>query len=230
MKNVILAVMFVFICLSSISLNSFADISPVDDAQGGPSRQYRSGGQDLNIAALKKQLDAMEETIKKQQEMINGLKVKIETKEKVAEISNPTNMEENEIEQVIDSYLLKKETRKKMADTGLTRNPASLQAYWDKGLRFESEDGNFKLKIGGRIMNDWAWMTENKKLKEESGIGDLVDSTEFRRARLYVSGTIYNNVGFKAQYDYEDGVADFKDVYIELKKNSLFRESPCRPF
>ncbi len=92
MNNVILAVMFVFICLSSISINSFADIKPVDDAQGEPARQYRSGGQDLNIVALKKQLDAMEETIKKQQEMINGLKAKIETKEKVAEISNPTNM------------------------------------------------------------------------------------------------------------------------------------------
>jgi phosphate-selective porin OprO/OprP len=113
---------------------------------------------------------------------------------------------------------MKKETRKKMADAGLTRNPYPFEAYWDKGLRFESENGNFKLKIGGRIMNDWAWMTESKKLKEESGIGDLVDGTEFRRARLYVSGTIYENVGFKAQYDYEDGAADFKDVYIELKK------------
>ncbi|MEE9337199.1 MAG: hypothetical protein V3U87_03900, partial [Methylococcaceae bacterium] len=108
MKNIVLVVLsaFVFIFFSSISINSFADISSMDDAQGGP---------DLNIAALKKQLDAMEETIKKQQEMINGLKAKIETREKVAEISNPTNMEENEIEQVIDSYLMKKETRKKMA-------------------------------------------------------------------------------------------------------------------
>ena len=215
MKSIILMVLsvFAFIIFSSISVNSFADIDPMDDAQ-----QYRSGGQDLDIVAFKKQLEAMEETIKKQQEMINSLKAKIETGEKVAEISNPTNMEENEIEQVIDSYLMKKETRKKMADAGLTRNPASLQAYWDKGLRFESENGNFKLAIGGRIMNDWAWMTENKKLKDESGIGDLVDSTEFRRARLYIAGSIYENIGFKAQYDYEDGVADFKDVYIELKK------------
>lgn len=98
------------------------------------------------------------------------------------------------------------------------REPNDFRAYWDKGLRFKSEDGNFKLKIGGRIMNDWAWMSENKKLEEESGIGDLVDGTEFRRARLYVAGSIYENIGFKAQYDYEDGVADFKDVYIELKK------------
>ncbi len=215
MKSIILMVLsvFVFIIFSSISVNSFADIDPTDDAQ-----QYRSGGQDLDIVAFKKQLEAMEETIKKQQEMINVLKEKIETRERVVSNSTPSYREENEIERVIDNYLAKEETRKKMAKAGLTRNPYPFEAYWDKGLRFQSENGNFKLAIGGRIMNDWAWMTENKKLEDESGIGDLVDSTEFRRARLYVSGTIYNNVGFKAQYDYEDGVADFKDVYIELKK------------
>ncbi len=85
MKNIILIVssVFVFIIFSSISINSFADIDPMNDAQ-----QYRSGGQDLDIVAFKKKLEAMEETIKKQQEMINVLKDKIETKEKV--VVNPT--------------------------------------------------------------------------------------------------------------------------------------------
>ncbi|MEE9604693.1 MAG: porin [Candidatus Scalindua sp.] len=200
MKNIILVTLsgLVFLFCSSISLTGNA--------------------QDSDFAALKKQLETMEETIKKQQEMINVLKDKIETKGKVVANPTPIYREESEIERVIDNYLAKSETRKKMVKAGLTRNPYPFEAYWDKGLRFQSENGNFKLAIGGRIMNDWAWMTENKKLEDESGIGDLVDSTEFRRTRLYVSGTIYNNVGFKAQYDYEDGVADFKDVYIELKE------------
>jgi hypothetical protein len=45
MKNIVLEVLsvFVFIFFSSISLNSFADISSMDDTQGG---------QDLNIAAF----------------------------------------------------------------------------------------------------------------------------------------------------------------------------------
>jgi phosphate-selective porin OprO/OprP len=200
MKNIILVTLsgLVFLFCSSISLTGNAQVS--------------------DFAALKKQLETMEETIKKQQEMINVLKDKIETKGKVVANPTPSYREENEIERIVDDYLMKDETRKKMVKAGLTRNPYPFEAYWDKGLRFQSENGNFKLAIGGRIMNDWAWMTENKKLEDESGIGDLVDSTEFRRTRLYVSGTIYNNVGFKAQYDYEDGVADFKDVYIELKK------------
>ncbi len=213
MKSIVLMVLsvFVFIIFSSISVNSFADIVPRGDAQ-----QYRSGGQDLDIVAFKKRLEAMEETIKKQQEMINVLKEKMETREKVAEISKPTYREENEIERVIDNYLTKNETREKMIEAGLVSNPNPFEAYWDKGLRFESENGNFKLKIGGRIMNDWGWLTEDKDVL--GSIGEQIDGTEFRRARLYMSGDIYKNIGFKAQYDFaSSGRPDFKDVYLELK-------------
>jgi phosphate-selective porin OprO/OprP len=128
-------------------------------------------------------------------------------------------MEENEIEQVIDNYLMKKETRKKMADAGLTSNPYSLQASWNKGLRFQSENGNFKLKVGGRIMNDWAWMTEEQDI--EKTLGNNVDTTEQRRARFYMAGTIYENIGYKLQLDWAGGNANFKDVFIELKKVPL---------
>ena len=97
------------------------------------------------------------------------------------------------------------------------REPNDFRAYWDKGLRFESENGNFKLKIGGRIMNDWGWFTQDSKI--EKSIGDQVDGTEFRRSRIYLSGNIYKNIGFKAQYDFAGGGRpDFKDVYMELKK------------
>ncbi len=70
MKSIILKVLsvFVFIIFSSISINSFADVDPRGDAQST---------QDSDIAALKKQLDVMEETIKKQQGIINALKDKI---------------------------------------------------------------------------------------------------------------------------------------------------------
>ena len=91
-----------------------------------------------------------------------------------------------------------------------------FKAYWDKGLRFESGNGNFKLKMGGRIMNDWGWFSENSAVKKV--IGDQVDGTEFRRVRLYMGGDIYENVGYKIEFDYEGGEANFKDVYIELKK------------
>lgn len=173
---------------------------------------FAQGSQNSDLSDIKKQLELMEDTIKKQQEMINALKVKIETKETVVP-GSVSKIEINTIEQVIDDYLTKDDTRKKMVKAGLTPEYFS----WKNGLRFETGDGKFKFKLGGRIMNDWGWFDEDNDILRSTG--DQVDGTEFRRARLYLAGEIYNNIGFKAQYDFAgSGRPDFKDVYIELKK------------
>ena len=205
MKNTILIMItgFVFLFCISISFIFQPGIVLASNAQGS---------QDTDLSDFKKQLESMEETIKKQQEMINALKDKIETKEKVVAKPTPSYREENEIERIVDDYLMKDETRKKMVKAGLTPEYFS----WKNGLRFETGDGKFKFKLGGRIMNDWGWFSENSAIKRV--IGDQVDGTEFRRARLYIAGEIYNNIGFKAQYDFAGGDVDFKDVYLELKK------------
>ncbi len=92
-----------------------------------------------------------------------------------------------------------------------------MKMYWKEGIRFESSDKAFKFKFGGRIMNDWAFMKGDDSVK--AAVGDLQDATtEFRRARFYISGTIYDKIFFKAQYDFTDGDADFKDVYLGMKK------------
>ncbi len=92
-----------------------------------------------------------------------------------------------------------------------------FKMYWKNGIRFQTADKAFSFKFGGRIMNDWAFMSEDDSLK--TAIGQLqAATTEFRRARLYISGTVYEKVIFKAQYDFAGGDADFKDVYVGLKK------------
>jgi len=93
---------------------------------------------------------------------------------------------------------------------------SDFRVYWKEGLRLDSRDGAFKLKFGGRIMNDWAFFSEDSDLK--AAFGNIEDGTEFRRARLYISGDIYERVMFKAQYDFAGGDADFKDMYIGFKK------------
>ena len=92
-----------------------------------------------------------------------------------------------------------------------------FKMYWKNGIRFQTADKAFSFKFGGRIMNDWAFMSEDDSLK--AAIGQLQDATtEFRRARLYISGAVYERIIFKAQYDFAGGDADFKDVYLGLKK------------
>jgi len=92
----------------------------------------------------------------------------------------------------------------------------TLRLYWKDGLRMETSDKQFKFKIGGRIMNDWAWFDVDDEIDNVAGENE--DGTEFRRARLYFAGEIYENVIFKAQYDFAGGDTDFSDVYIGLKK------------
>ena len=95
-------------------------------------------------------------------------------------------------------------------------DPKTMRVYWSSGLRMKSNDGNFSLKIGGRIQNDWSlYSTDSDNPDAYRKIGD---GTEFRRARLYMEGEIYKNIKYKAQYDFGGQDADFKDVYIELKK------------
>lgn len=95
-------------------------------------------------------------------------------------------------------------------------DPNMLRPFWRDGLQFESLDGSVKLKIGGRIQNDYAYFVEDGDIERRLG-EDFDDGTEFRRARLYISGTIYDDVEFKAQYDFAGGDADFKDVYLGLR-------------
>lgn len=74
-------------------------------------------------------------------------------------------------------------------------------------LKFASEDGNFKFQVGGRLQADAAWYNEdNIDLDGENG-------TEFRRARVFISGTMYRVWDWKAQYDFASSDT-IKDAYI----------------
>ena len=105
-----------------------------------------------------------------------------------------------------------------LAATGSARaadDTNTFRVYWKDGIRADTADKSVRLKIGGRIMNDWAFFGVDDDLQAAKGAFD--DGTEFRRARLYVAGEVYGNVIFKAQYDFAGGDADFKDMYVGLK-------------
>jgi phosphate-selective porin OprO/OprP len=90
---------------------------------------------------------------------------------------------------------------------------------WSNGIRFESADKQIKGKFGGRIQFDGNWFLGTKELKAANI--ETADGLEFRRARLFVSGDLYEDWFFKAQYDMagkSSGTTDarpgFKDVYL----------------
>ncbi len=90
-----------------------------------------------------------------------------------------------------------------------------LFAYWKNGLRMDSANGAFKLRIGGRIQNDWSWFFDNQDVEEATG-KEVEAGTEFRRLRLAVGGTIYKNTEFMAEYDFANGSVNIREVWIGL--------------
>jgi phosphate-selective porin OprO/OprP len=75
-------------------------------------------------------------------------------------------------------------------------------------VKVSSDDGKFETTLGGRLQVDGAWYQEdNVDLDGENG-------TEFRRARLFVEGTMYDAWGYKAQYDFAGNETTMKDAYI----------------
>ncbi len=98
-------------------------------------------------------------------------------------------------------------------------DPKDWTFKWSNGFKLQRNDGAFKLKFGGRLQNDWAMVNLNERL--DNAIGGDGNGTELRRARIYFSGTVYDRVIFKAQYEFAntgDGKTDIKDAYIGLTK------------
>ena len=68
-----------------------------------------------------------------------------------------------------------------LKEMGLNPDPMDLRLYWKEGIRMDSRDGTVKLKFGGRLQYDLAWMGDGDA---EQRIGELADGSETRRAGI----------------------------------------------
>lgn len=91
----------------------------------------------------------------------------------------------------------------------------TFKFYWKDGFRADSADGNFKMKLGGRMQYDAGFFEADPGL--EAANGDFDNGTELRRARLEVEATAYERFIFKTQYDFADGDANIKDMYMGIE-------------
>jgi len=109
------------------------------------------------------------------------------------------------------------ETAKAPETAPVSSAPPDWEFGWSNGFKLERTDGSAELKFGGRIQADGAIISESNGLDEDldalggNGHGNGV---EFRRARLFFEGTVYEQLFFKAQYDFAGGESAFKDVFV----------------
>ncbi|MEM7026850.1 MAG: porin [Pseudomonadota bacterium] len=94
----------------------------------------------------------------------------------------------------------------------------SLPKITTKGkLQFEDKKNGNKFRIGGRLMADTTWGLGDVDFEGEGG----TPVTEFRRARLYVSGVFQEFWKYKFQYDFaadqsgaNPNTAGIRDAYL----------------
>ncbi len=95
-------------------------------------------------------------------------------------------------------------------------NPGGFDVFWRDGLRMETNDGRFQVRIGGRMQYDWVVWGDDANVADVVA-GPILNGTEFRRARLYVQGYVYENIEYKLQVDFAGGEVAIKDLYFGVR-------------
>ena len=91
-----------------------------------------------------------------------------------------------------------------------------IKTYFKDGLRFETADKGFQMKMGGRIMFDTALIGTNNNYM--NSFGNEENGSSFREARIYAEGSFNEKIEFKWQYDFNGGVNNkLKDLYIGFR-------------
>ncbi|MBT5185700.1 MAG: hypothetical protein HOM01_02755, partial [Kordiimonadaceae bacterium] len=93
-----------------------------------------------------------------------------------------------------------------LASTSISQ-AQDLNVNWKGAPEFSSADGNYKIKLRGRILADWGTVSDNN--------GKVVDATEFRAARLGVEGVVMKDIKYKFEIDFAGNNTNISDATIE---------------
>ncbi len=108
-----------------------------------------------------------------------------------------------------------------VADSALTARLAevekALKKIEDKAAADKAKAaGKPSVTVGGRIQWDTAAFSQNAQSLSQAG--DMLNGTEFRRARLFAKGEAFDVIDYKFQVDFADSPVAFKDVYMTVKE------------
>jgi phosphate-selective porin OprO/OprP len=87
----------------------------------------------------------------------------------------------------------------------------SMTASWKNGLEFSTKNKDFRVHIGGRTQVDSGWFNVDSNVYDNAagfaqptpGLGNVYgDGVDFRRARLRIDGTMYEQIEWAAEYDF----------------------------
>jgi phosphate-selective porin OprO/OprP len=109
---------------------------------------------------------------------------------------------------------------KKEQDKEEGRNPEASKrwsVYWDEGPRLAALWGQLEMRLGAEVQNDSAAYLNQESVEEI--VGEFSGGVEWRRARLYTTGTFHKHFEFKLNYDLAvTSPPRLKDAYFGINK------------
>ncbi|HEU4394131.1 MAG TPA: porin [Planctomycetota bacterium] len=110
----------------------------------------------------------------------------------------------------VKQYLESEEGKK-----ALGKGATDFKVSWKDGLSFETSDKQFSLKVQGRIMYDMVFPDADDDL--EAAVGDFDPTVGFRRLRVEMGGTIFENIFYQNTIDFSATPHQLKDNFIGMK-------------
>lgn len=125
--------------------------------------------------------------------------------------------EEARIRNIVKQYLEEREAKqktdaeKKKAEADAAGyemgTDLSMKATWKNGFEVESPNKDFRVHVGGRTQLDGALFHSDRAVQTDPRIVNPIgDGVDFRRARLRVDGTMYDQIEWIVEYDFMNSV------------------------
>jgi phosphate-selective porin OprO and OprP len=126
------------------------------------------------------------------------LNSKMVTPEKYQEMKKQAEAEEAELTRL---RALEKKVKEEKAPAG------NAKVDFKKGFTMESEDGENKLRLSGRLHADYRWFLNDNPNN---------DTFLIRRARIAALGTLYKYYNFSVEYEMGQGNAQLNDAFLNI--------------
>jgi phosphate-selective porin OprO and OprP len=118
-------------------------------------------------------------------------------------------------EQITESEYQRLKARAREEESA--REGRRLSLIWDEELVLRSEEETFSITLGGRIQNDWGYVTADDRLQVLEN-GDSLEGfgTEIRRIGLLLTGTVYQWWEFGIGFEFSDGIF-VEDAWVGVR-------------
>ncbi|MEA1928841.1 MAG: porin, partial [Candidatus Auribacterota bacterium] len=129
--------------------------------------------------------------------------------------------EVRDLKQELDLEKAKEADRDLRIKLGIDEKKYVFGDYWDDGLFLQTANKVFNARIGGSLNLDARWPNVQSKLQDYLAANrgkKFEDSSEVRRARMFMKGTIYDNIFYKMQIDFADTAGTYyvHDMFIGM--------------